>query len=147
MLRLGAKRVVVAIGSLATNPAALTASHQTARAALSIARSTGRTVAWHEDLAVERLMLAIPPAELRAFVDQAIGPLVAHALENFSSLCPTLEGFLGVGNAAEAARRLFIHYNTMKHRMARITELLGVDLREPRIRLTLALALEVRKLL
>ncbi len=33
----------------------------------------------------------------------------------------------------------------MKHRMARMSELLGVDLREPRTRLTLALALEVRK--
>lgn len=115
--------------------------------ALSIARSTGRTVAWHEDLAVERLMLAVPPAELRTFVDQAIGPLIAHDVEHVGNLCRTLEEFLGVGNAAEAARRLFIHYNTMKHRKARISDLLEVDLREPRIRLTLALALEVRKLL
>lgn len=147
LLRLGAQQVIVAIGSLATDPAALAESHHTAREALNIARSTGRTVAWHKDLAVERLMLAVPPAELRAFVEQAISPLMAHDEEHFGDLCRTLEEFLGVGNGAEAARRLFIHYNTMKHRMARITELLGVDLREPRNRLTLTLALEVRKLL
>ena len=146
LLQLGATHAVVAIGSVASEPAALATSHQTARAALSIARATGRTVAWHEDLAVERLMLTVPPVELRAFVDQAIGPLVAHDAEHFGNLCRTLEEFLGVGNGAEAARRLFIHYNTMKHRMARIADLLGVDLREPQVRLTLALALEVRKL-
>ena len=54
--------------------------------------------------------------------------------------------FLGTGNAAEAARRLFIHYNTMKHRMARISELLAVDLHDPHARLKLAFALQVRKL-
>ena len=54
--------------------------------------------------------------------------------------------FLGTGNAADAARRLFIHYNTMKHRMSRISDLIGVDLHDPRARLKLAFALQVRKL-
>jgi DNA-binding PucR family transcriptional regulator len=35
----------------------------------------------------------------------------------------------------------------MKHRMARITELLPGDLRDARFRLTVAFALQVRKLL
>lgn len=64
-----------------------------------------------------------------------------------SDLCLTLETFLGTGNAADGARTLFIHYNTMKHRMARITELLPGDLRDARFRLTVAFALQVRKLL
>ncbi|MBK6761764.1 MAG: helix-turn-helix domain-containing protein [Micrococcales bacterium] len=45
------------------------------------------------------------------------------------------------GNGAEAARRYFIHYNTLKHRLAHISSILGRDLREPRERTTLALAL------
>ena len=36
--------------------------------------------------------------------------------------------------------RLYIHYNTMKHRMGRIVELLDVDLHDPRARLSLAVA-------
>ena len=43
-----------------------------------------------------------------------------------------------------AARLLYIHYNTMKHRMVRIEELLDVDLHNPRIRLSLAVALAAR---
>ena len=37
-------------------------------------------------------------------------------------------------------------YNTMKHRMSRISDLIGVDLHDPRARLKLAFALQVRKL-
>ncbi|GHG53045.1 hypothetical protein GCM10011331_18280 [Flavimobilis marinus] len=84
-------------------------------------------------------------ADLRTFADEAIGALRAHDEIHAGDMCETLEAFLALGNGAEAARRLYIHDNTMKHRMARMSELLGVDLREPRTRLTLALALEVRK--
>jgi PucR family transcriptional regulator, purine catabolism regulatory protein len=42
--------------------------------------------------------------------------------------------------------RLYIHYNTMKHRMGRIVELLDVDLHDPRVRLSLAVALAARAL-
>ncbi len=146
VLRLGGARPVVAVGPVATGPAALAQSHAGAREALRIAEGAGRTVVRHDDLAVERLLLSVPQPDLRAFVTQAIGPLVAHDAEHGGDLCRTLEEFLGVGNAAEAARRLFVHYNTMKHRMARIVALTGADLRDPRSRLTLALALEVRKL-
>ena len=49
-------------------------------------------------------------------------------------------------SGAEAARRLFVHYNTMKHRLQRIGELLGADLHDPRTRTALALALEAHRL-
>ena len=62
-------------------------------------------------------------------------------------MCETLETFLATGNAAEAARRLFIHYNTMKHRMGRIGELLGDRLDGPQARLSLAFALRARRFL
>jgi purine catabolism regulator len=57
-----------------------------------------------------------------------------------------LETYLGIGNAAEAARLLYIHYNTMKHRKGRIVELLDVDLHDPRVRLSLTVALAARTL-
>ncbi|MCW2633634.1 MAG: hypothetical protein JWQ99_1, partial [Blastococcus sp.] len=67
--------------------------------------------------------------------------------ESGGDLCGTLAAYLGVGNGAEAARRLFVHYNTVKHRLARIVDLTGEDLHDPRTRLRLALALEARALL
>lgn len=143
---LGGREVVVAVGPVADEPAALATSHAGARQALRIAEGAEREVVWHDDLAVERLLLALPRPALEEFVEQAVGRLVAHDAEHGGDLCRTLEEFLGVGNGAEAARRLFIHYNTMKHRMARIADLTEADLHDPRTRLTLALALEMRKL-
>lgn len=137
--------VVVAVGPIAREPGALADSHAGARESLRIAEGASREVVWHEDLAVERLLLSVPRAALDKFVDDAIGPLLWHDAEHSGDLCRTLEEFLGVGNGAEAARRLYIHYNTMKHRIARIADLTGADLHDPRTRLTLSLALEMRK--
>jgi len=91
-------------------------------------------------------VLRLPREELAAFVDEHVGALVRHDAEAHGDLCRTLEAFLARGNAAEAARQLFVHYNTMKQRLHRIGEVLDADLHDPRTRLALTLALEVRRL-
>ncbi|MEO6942792.1 MAG: helix-turn-helix domain-containing protein [Terrimesophilobacter sp.] len=96
---------------------------------------------------LERVILSVPKDLLTELVDRELGPLVAADKANGSELCSTLEMFLGTGNAADASRRLFIHYNTMKHRMSRISELITTDLHDPRARLRLSFALEAGKLL
>jgi purine catabolism regulator len=141
LTRLQRSASVVAVGSIAHGPARLAASHAAAREALAIAKATGRRLVRHDDLLLERLLLTVPRTSLEAYAAQVLNGLTDPDLR------ATLDAYLGVGNAAEAARRLFIHYNTMKHRLARIAELTGADLHDPRTRLTLALALEVRKLL
>ena len=45
------------------------------------------------------------------------------------------------GNAAEAARHLHIHPNTFRYRLAKVTDLIGVDLAERDERLLLELDL------
>ncbi len=144
--RLGGGHVSVATGSVAESMSQLAASHTAARSALSIAQATGRPNVRFDLLALERVILAVPEDLLGELVEQELGPLIAADAATGSELCETLEMFLGTGNAADAARRLFIHYNTMKHRMSRITDLIGVDLHDPRARLKLAFALQVRKL-
>jgi purine catabolism regulator len=144
--RLGGGEVVVATGSLARSAAELGDSHAAARESLVIAQATGRVNVRHDLLALERVILAVPAELIEELVERELGPLVAADLANGSELCATLEMFLGTGNAADAARRLFIHYNTMKHRMARIAELSSADLHDPRARLRLAFALQARKL-
>ncbi|GEN81426.1 PucR family transcriptional regulator [Actinotalea fermentans] len=142
----GAGRAVVASGAPAADLTQLPVSHATAQEALRIAHVTHRTAARHADLGFERLVLSLPRAELLAFVEDQVGPLLAHDEHGDGDLCRTLDVVLGLGNAAEAARRLFVHYNTMKHRLQRIGDLLGADLHDPRTRLALALALEARRL-
>jgi len=147
LTRLGGGAVTVAAGSVVADPAALATSHGAAQEALRVAQLTGQVAVRHENLTLERLILAAPPQQLREFVEQQVGDLVRHDEQTGGDLCRTLEVYLGLGNAAEAARRLYIHYNTLKHRLVRIADLTGADLHDPRARLQLAFALEVRALL
>jgi len=141
----GAAPTVVALGSVAVRPDQLAASHAAARETLRIGELTAQPIVRQDSVALERLLLAIPAAELHQFVDQQIGPLIEVDNADHSDLCGTLETYLTVGNGAEAARRCYIHYNTLKHRLARISALLGADLHEPRQRTALALALAARR--
>jgi purine catabolism regulator len=71
-----------------------------------------------------------------------IEPLLAHDRERRSDLVRTLWVYFAAGaNASEAADRLFLHRNSMLYRLARIGELTGLDLKEPRARLALQLGL------
>lgn len=146
LLDLGPTSAVVAVGPMADGPQGLAASHRAAREALRIARVTRREVVRNDELMLERLLLAVPGDLLQEFVEREIGALVAHDADTGGDLCGTLAVYLGVGNGAEAARRLFVHYNTVKHRLSRIAELTGADLHDPRTRLRMALALEARVL-
>jgi purine catabolism regulator len=143
----GGGEVIVAVGPPSDDLDGLARSHAAARESLTIAEATGQPVVRHELLAIERAMLALPRAQLAELVEQELGALLRADAASDGQLCVTLEMHLGTGNAAEAARRLFIHYNTMKHRLGRIEELLGPVLEDPRKRLSLAFALHARKFL
>lgn len=146
LLRLGVGEATVAVSPRADRSADFARCHGLARDSIAVARSTGRTAVSYDELALERLLLAVPAELLAELVQSQLGPLIAAEETGSAGLCETLQSYLGLGNAAEAARQLFIHYNTMKHRMTRISELLQVDLQEPRTRLMLMLALAARGL-
>ena len=138
--------VHAAIGAIAWDADGLAASHRSARESLAIGEVTARPLVRHDELLLERILLSVDPTRLRELVNDQIGPLIEADRTGSGALCQTLETFLGTGNAAAAARALYIHYNTMKHRMARIVELLDVDLHDPRTRLSLLVALAARTL-
>jgi PucR family transcriptional regulator, purine catabolism regulatory protein len=138
--------VHAAIGTVAGEADGLAASHRSARESLAIGEVTARPLVRHDELLLERILLSVDPTRLAELVSAQIGPLIEADQTGSGALCQTLETFLGIGNAAAAARALYIHYNTMKHRMARIVELLDVDLHDPRTRLSLLVALAARTL-
>ena len=138
--------VHAAIGTIACDADGLAASHRSARESLAIGEVTARSLVRHDELLLERILLSVDPTRLRELVSDQIGPLIEADRTGSGALCQTLETYLGIGNAAAAARTLYIHYNTMKHRMVRIMELLDVDLHDPRTRLSLAVALAARAL-
>jgi GAF domain-containing protein len=86
-----------------------------------------------EELGVAGLLLALGEGvNVRAFVDEAIGPLIAHDASRRGALVQTVRAYLDCGhNARRASEALGIHYKTMAQRLDRVSELLGADWTEP----------------
>jgi len=100
------------------------------------------------DLGVYRLLLALRTSgELGPFVQRTLAPLLADA-RNGDALIETLDAFFASnGNLSEAARRLGLHRNSLLYRLSRARELLGHDLDDPELRLSLQLAIKSRQVL
>ena len=125
----------------------LDASFLEARRALAIGRwrSGPEALTVFDDLGLDRLLAAVPEGELAAFRGSVLGPLEAYDAERGTDLVGTLDTFLATRNAAATARRLYLHYNTVKNRLSRIEELLGPYLEDADRTLALALALRLRR--
>jgi purine catabolism regulator len=105
-------------------------------------------VSLFEDLGLDRLLAGCSDTELAAFREATLGKLLAHDATHQSELVPTLDAFLAAsGNGAKAAQALFIHYNTLRHRLGVMEQVLGVSLDDPEARLSLGLALRVLRML
>ncbi|WP_125131973.1 helix-turn-helix domain-containing protein [Microbacterium sp. 10M-3C3] len=131
-------------GHLVLGPAvpALVDASQSARAALAgfaVAR------AWRgaprpvdaDDLLPERALAGDPLAK-QTLVERIYRPLQAHSTD----LVATLWSYLDNGRSLEAtARELFVHPNTVRYRLKRVSEVIGWDATGPREALILQTAL------
>jgi purine catabolism regulator len=99
-----------------------------------------------DDLGLDRLLVGVPGTEVNAFCASVLGPLEAHDAANGTALVRTLDVYLASRNAALAARQLYLHYNTLKNRLARIEEIAGPFLDDPERCLSLSLALHLRRI-
>ena len=83
-------------------------------------------------------------AGLDQFCQDTIGPLLEHDSANRADLLRTLRVYLEQNqNSARAAKLLFIHYNTLRHRIKRVKEILGNDLENPQRRMAIEVALQI----
>jgi purine catabolism regulator len=99
----------------------------------------GRTTHFRE-LGPYCFVLNQPASDLRAFAETVLGPLIED--DRHSELVDTLEAYLRLqGNLNEVARQLFLHRNTVRHRLKRITRITGADLNDPDKRLAFQLAI------
>jgi purine catabolism regulator len=139
--------VSVGIGRPRADPLALAESYGEARRALEIGRGSRGPghVSVFGELGIDRLLVHVPDAEQADFAETMLGLLLAHDARHRTDLLPTLETFLATRNAASTARRLFVHYNTVKGRLRVIEEILGPVLDDPDRCLGLALALRIRR--
>ncbi|WIG60764.1 MAG: hypothetical protein OJF49_003512 [Ktedonobacterales bacterium] len=134
----------------ATAPAqihrAATEAHDAARFGLAVLGS--RRIARPDDLGVYRLLLALrETGSLAPFVQRTLAPLLADARLG-DEFIETLEVFFACnGNLSQAAARLNLHRNSLTYRLNRARELLGHDLDDPELRLSLQLAIKGRRVL
>jgi purine catabolism regulator len=123
-------------------------SYREASQALSMAaRLREQKPLYFADLSVYRLLFQLEGnPELEAFCREALGPLLEY--EGGGDLLETLEAFCErLGNLSQTAEKLFIHRNSLLYRMERIAQIAGLDMNNPDTRLSVHLALKVRKML
>ncbi|PRY34089.1 PucR family transcriptional regulator [Umezawaea tangerina] len=136
-------------GAVVAGPtvASLAEAHRSASDALSGLRAV---VGWPTaprpvrslDLLPERALAGDPEAEWQ-LVDRIARPLE----EASGSLLETVDTFLEVGGVLETcARKLFVHPNTVRYRLRRVTELTGRNAHDARDALVLRIALSVGRL-
>lgn len=146
--RLPEAAVGIGVGQIRDDPLELDRSYVEARSAREVgglSRAPGQ-VSFFEDLGLDRFMLAVDGRERSAFVESTIGRLLAYDAAHDTALCSTLESYLAKRNASSVARARYIHYNTLKNRLARCQELLGPFLDDPDRCLAIAVALRVARL-
>jgi DNA-binding PucR family transcriptional regulator len=94
------------------------------------------------DLLPERALAGDPEAEWQ-LIDRIARPLE----EATGGLMATVDAFLETGGVLEAcARNLFVHPNTVRYRLKRVSELTGRNANDPRDALVLRVALTVGRL-
>ncbi|WP_158888926.1 PucR family transcriptional regulator [Amycolatopsis anabasis] len=129
--RLPVSRVLLGVGGPATLAGLRGAFQEARHAAVAAAqRAEPIAVVAGDEIGVHRLLVAGVPDELRRSVrDRLLGPLLAYDAAQRSDLVHTVRVFLECsGSPAVTAKALHIHVNTLRYRIARASELLGVDL-------------------
>lgn len=125
-------------------------SYEEAREALQIGLALGQTegVVSFAELGLLHWLYHLPPEKWaeNAYLKQ-IQLLAAYDERRGADLVHTLEIYLdGGGSLAEAAQTLFIHRNTLLHRLERIEKLCEISLREPFQRLNMYTAVKSYRL-
>jgi len=113
--------------------------------AIGRALNGGGGVTAFDDLGPYCFVLGRPEQDIRDFAERILGPL---AEERHADLVKTLDAYLRLhGSLNAVARDLFLHRNTVRQRLRRISKLTGADLNDADARLVLQLALLGRRAL
>ena len=122
--------------------------YEQARTATQSARRLGSTAALaYDELGVVRLLIGTPDAaDIHAFMQEMLGPLLAYDEERNGALVPMLEAFFAEDcRQRDAAARLFVHPKTLRYRLEKIRELTGLDLASHTDRMRADLALRIHQ--
>ncbi|MEA4884167.1 MAG: helix-turn-helix domain-containing protein [Clostridia bacterium] len=127
----GDAQAVVGVGQFYPDLARLGVSYQEAKKAIALVGSIlpGTSVAHFDDLGVYRVISKCGDrSELDKFVREKLGTLIDYDRKHGSQLIETLRMYFDNGSSpGQTAKRLYVHVNTVKHRIMRISEITGMD--------------------
>jgi len=140
--------VSIGIGKVSDSIDDIKNSYQEAKRAIFIARKFGKRdqVVTYDGLGAYKLLFSIgDDADLKQFVDQTLGPILKYDREKKNEiLTNTIQQYIHCNyNNQKTADSLFIHLNTLKYRLHKIQNIIGIDLHDPETRLNLQLALKI----
>lgn len=140
--------LLIGVGTTAHDRSTLARSRDGADRALRVLRSGGgaRRLAHISDVHVEALLLDL--ADLAAERgDPPTGPLarlLAYDRKHDANLVETLRSWLHCfGDVPAAAEAMYVHQNTFRYRLRRVTEVAETDLTDPGTRFSLMLQLRL----
>ncbi|MBA3744486.1 GAF domain-containing protein [Sporichthya sp.] len=141
----GAVRGSVGVGPLVAD---IRRAYAAADACVSLSERSassdgGVEIVSYDDLGPMNFLLDAPSIEFAQHtVVRLLGPLQEHDRRRRMQLVPTLREYLATnGHHGQTCARLYIGETTLKYRLAKIADLLAVDLRDPGTRFELQLAL------
>jgi PucR family transcriptional regulator, purine catabolism regulatory protein len=144
-----ATTTTIGLGRRANSPRAIVSSYAEAEQAARIGRQFlgGHQTIAFDDLGVYRIIARVEDRDaLTTFRSEYLGPLEEYDRRHSAELVETLEGFFHCnGNHARAAEMLHLHRNTLLYRLERIEALTGRDLSDAETRLSMQLALKIRR--
>ncbi len=149
-----AQQVLIGVGkayqSLEDNAGCVRRSFEEAREALHIALAMGQNegVITFNDLGLLYWLYHVPPEKWAGNLYlKHVHTLVAYDERRNTKLVRTLEMYLDHGGSlVDTAQALFIHRNTLLHRLERIEKLCAVDLHDPLQRLNMHTAVKSYRL-
>lgn len=99
-----------------------------AEAAFDIKSGPAGVMTWRHLASLSTLLGQQPAGRLDGYTSQLIVPIVEYDVKHAGELLATLRMFIGQEGAVEAtARQLYVHPNTLRHRLRRIRTLTGRD--------------------
>jgi PucR family transcriptional regulator, purine catabolism regulatory protein len=139
----------VGVSQAAAGPLEIPRRYEEARVALQVGQrlSGSSAVTNFAGLGLYRLLSNVSQAELRAFVQDTLGPVLELPEPGRSDLLKSLAVLSSTRfNVAESARILHYHYNTMRYRVTKLERMLGAFADDAAAALRIGVALQILRM-
>jgi PucR family transcriptional regulator, purine catabolism regulatory protein len=139
----------VGVSQVAAGPKEIPRLYEEARVALQagLRLSGSGAVTSFAELGLYRLISKVSQEELRAFVQDTLGPVLDLPEPGRTDLLRSLAVLSGTRfNVAESARLLHYHYNTMRYRVTKLERMLGEFADDAAAGLRIGVALQILRM-